>query len=1576
MKNFFNIEYYHDYISPQLASELLKQASPVCGVEDLKQINQNQGLETIEALRFLCELYSDLEPSLNVILKQRIKDRKFIDQRVRACYDLNKQLEVDFLDPNYETIIGKKDEMGRIVIGPLSDKYCQPDTTKPVAAIPDYLKGPHVTLFGPPGDKKMAINAMNTYHRKIKNEPQIVEEILSKQTHSPMWGADDEDSKTPLRSDLVSSAENLTSCFKGQIEFEDDKKSYKLANSFLAKPIKRFPGLALPCTFLFYKNNPIPLHLYDFALHLFHHWDQSEALCFYVPKLENEEEAKYIHQMIARAEAKIKSLHPEYVLGSVRLMIVLENPRAILRVHEIMDALYPYFVGASLGWHDYLASMARLFKEEANYRIPVKADPDIVIKYIKASHEMLADVVGSRGGIKVGGMYGILPLENELTSDSFQTTLVGYFKDVITQMRRDLTGFWVAHPDFVRIGLAIVTAWKNYIENNKTQLEKLITNLLVGKYQQDVLSFLNKADVEGLSKTDSQYARSLLVADLKESDFIANNHPDEIRYNVFQSLQYLTDWLCGNGCVALPAIVRGVPVRVMDDLATAERSRWEVWHEIYHGRFSMEEYIKIAFEELQFIRKDLSDSKKIVQVKWNQETARWYPIAFELMILLMTSKNPVEFATELLMPFTVNFVREKQDPLGYLKSTNPQKYKQADYVQKLVTYFEACGCLRFAKEMAGRAFVTDKNLESSILSFSKAEIIEAASFHGDIGQSEKGLDSHAKHEQEKVLKDSDNIRQELLTLGQQYLEKFQMKFLISAKDKSADYLLQQLKLRLQNTEQQELEHAKIALLEITKKRLDSSFKLEDEINKLKEKYKVNEVQLSASSTVWSADKWIKEKLSHKLIKKQDNKEQKITNFSFVDENQNKLFQLASLSKTIASIFSTSYLLKNNISLDVSVNQLLENLGSTFRLADNSEYADFVTVRYLMNHTALNMHYVNGIDLSHQLPKASLFLKGHSEYRYEELKVISQPGKEFHYSGGGFILLEYIIELHSKKSIYDLTEEFFNSYKIKNLTFYQKDLKQYQYVDGFFSDGTMVPNGRMQFPAFAAGALGTAQAMHEFLDLITRAYYDIDHELHDAAIQCLQAVDLGSQDFMGCNIGLGVFVAEADQNKFMIHQGANEGFRCLYIHCFKGPDVGKGFVILCNADENGVLFNAELAQILLQRMNFSGINFSKFQSQFLSENIKKEQIVNLGYKNLIFDAFIPQLPEEILNRKEKFKFSDYNLLSSAQIIKVSDQKFARGENLISEYEPVFDPILFGSQGKIMDSWETVRHNSEEFDFIRFKLEKSESIKYIFISTKYHDGNQVPLVSIHGKKSHDDNWIEILPRFVMNGHSYVYLQLPESIKNIQFIEVRAYPDGGLTRLGLFSEIPENEKHNFELFDPKKPAQSVRYAEIIPQVHKSLGLKKDNHTQKLSVHSKADKNIASSAFGAKLISATNEHYGPAVQVISAFQPLDMFDGLESSRSRKPGHFEEAVIELAETTSIKKIILNFQYFVNNNPKEIEIFGLDKSKNWITLVEKNNVKAYAGNKKSYLVKNSITISQIKIKTIPDGGINRIEVYK
>ena len=1487
-------------------------------------MGQGGGLETDASLQFLCDLYNKLKLDLKKVLDQRMTDRKFIDERVKACYEFNTSLEIDFLDSKYKTILGLEDAKGRIVIGPKAKDFCNSRTNAAIAPLPEFLKGPHVTLFGPPGSAKMAINAMNTYHRKLKEEPKIVETLLKTHTSVPKWGADDEDSKTPLRSDLVSSAVNLTKCFTGELSFEN----YKLADNNLSVPIKRFPGLALPCTFLFLDGSPLPLHLYDFALHLFANWNNPKALVFYVPKLENEEEARYIHKMIAEAEAMIKVSHPEYILGSVRLMIVLENPRAILRTHEIIDELYPYFAGASLGWHDYLGSTARLFKEDGNYRIPVKADPDIVIKYIQASHNVLADVVGSRGGIKVGGMYGILPLDTDLFSESFQVTIKGYIKDVVTQMKRNLTGFWVAHPDFVRLGLALVEAWKFHAEGKPALLRELVESLLDKKYHNEIMDFINKPDIRALDKSDPNFVRSLIVADIKESDYIANNHPDEIRYNVFQSLQYLTDWLSGNGCVALPALVNGVSVRVMDDLATAERSRWEVWHEIYHGRFSKEDFLKIAFEEFQFIRKDLSHSKKIVQVKWTKETEKWYPVALHLMVQLMTAKKPVEFATELLMPFTVEAVRAALDPLKALTEIDAQKFQLEPYVNKFMHYFESCGCVRFASEMAKSHAEEPGQICELILSFSKSEILEAASFHGNIGEEKKTLDVFAANEQALVFSEDEKIKNELHDKGASYLLKFGMKFLISAQGKSGSEILKSLTARLNKTEAQELDHAREALLHITLKRLREKphDMLLEKLEALLKKHGVNSASIAVSEKGHSQS------------------------LSLGQEKRSAWFQLASLSKTLASAFALEYFAKNNIDINSPVDEILKETKSKFRLGNNK-----VTLKHLMNHQALNMHYVNGYHLNEKIPSVSELLS--------QIKVLNPPGEVFSYSGGGFIVLEHLIEMLEEKSIQEITEEFYDG-----LSFSQHNLPHTDYAFGHFDDGITVPGTRLQFPAFAAGAMGTAKGLMDFLNDLTTAYHSLDGFTisHDTAVNMLFGEDKGCREFMGCDIGLGVFVKECGDNKMAIHQGANEGFRCLYVHCFDGPDQGSGLVILCNADKKGVNFIAEAAQEILKSLNISGIDFHKFKSTFSSENVSAENLVNKGYKELIFEAFEPTLPEEIIKKGPRDPLASSNLLTKSKIIGVTNQKFARATSLQSEFEPIFDPELFGRQGKIMDSWESARHNPLLFDWLRLSLEKPSVVNFIQLSTKFHDGNQAEFVRILGYTAAGHE-VELLPKQQMHGHAYLKAK-SHSQELIAAVKIEMYPDGGLSRVGLYADLPEGEKANFNM------TESKRFADEIPRTTKPLSLKYEATKEDVQKNLKlTEKNLAGLAFGAKLVSATNEHYGPAIQVISPFPPIHMFDGLESSRSRKPGHFEEVVIELAEKKPIQSVILDFKFFVNNNPREVSLEAFSDGK-WHSLVEKTFVKPFAGNKKEFKIDSQLSFSQLKLKTYPDGGINRIFV--
>ena len=1557
-KSKIEIPYYQDYISKELRDYLLSEGSTYKGIDDLVEVGSGGGLENTESLKFLCDLYDKIKGELGDVLEQRITDREFIDKRVKACYEFNETAKNEFTTTDYKTVLGLEDAKGRIVVGPLKKDYYHATETK-VAKIPEHLEGNHITLFGPPESAKLSINAMNAFHRALKDEPAIVGKLLETHESVPKWGADDEDSKTPLRKDLAAAGQNLTECFDGTLRVVDEKRNkvYELNEEKLSQPIKRFPGLALPCSFLFYRGNPLPLHLYDFALHLYKNWHNPKALTFYVPKLENEEEARYIKNMMKTSEEMIKELHPEYEMGTIRLLIVLENPRAVFRVNELMDELYPYFAGASLGWHDYLGSTARLFKEDPNYRIPVKADPDIVINYIKGSHQLLADVVGPRGGIKIGGMYGILPITNDIHSESFQVSIFGFIKDVVTQMKRNLDGFWVAHPDFMRIGMALVEGWKQLKDGKRENFDELVKSLLQVQYHEEIFSFINGEDIKGLDYEDELYDRSLIVADIKESAYIRNNDPIEVRYNVFQSLQYITDWLSGNGCVALPALVGGHAVRVMDDLATAERSRWEVWHEIYHGRFSIEEFFKIAHEEMHFIRKDLSDEKKIVQVKWDERTEKWYPIALKLMIKLMTDKNPVEFATELLLPFGIESVRSASDPWAVLNEINPKKYSLDLYTERFNHFFEMCGSLGFAKSMANSAITDTAQVDDLVMNFNKQDILDSAYFHGNIGESKKTLDQMAQAEQAKVFDEDQAITDELKSLGASYLSKFGMKFLVSAKGKSGTEMLSILKSRIENSMDEELNNARVALLEITKKRLDAHPL--DEIKK-----KVNDIlnELNISGCSVSVSSGI----------------DKIQSLSFGELSEgviaceNSLFEIASLSKTMGSAFAIEFFKERGIPLETSVNKLLAETKSTFRLS-----TDEVNLAHLMSHNALNMHYVNGVPADRNMPDISEFLEGNDEYGYEAIAVKNKPGTKFSYSGAGFIVLEYLINMISGKKVQELSGDFFKKLEMSNFTFEQSTLEGKKYAHGFLDDGKVVEGTRKMFPAFAAGAMSTTHDVTVFLNHLTKAYSQVDGSgglSQDTAVSMLLGTDRGCQEFMGAFMGLGVFIAEAGLNKLAIHQGANDGFRSIYVHCFAGPDVGKGFSLACNGDQKGVLLLSKISQLLLKGLKFSGVDYSKFLAEVDTKNVPFEELVNFGYKNLVFNAFEATIPEEIIDHGPLDPLYDFNLLKGAKVESVTNQKFARAENIFSKYLPVFDPELFGEQGKIMDSWESVRHNLEESDVLILSLEESVSPRYICLSTMYHFGNHAPFVSIDGYNETKSEWVEILSKTDIDGHSQKRIKLDSEFNDISKIKISIFPDGGLSRVSLYGDdLPSDEVKNYmEL----SKAGSVAFSEEIPHTLKPMHIdftttEEQVELQKKRLASGEEYDVASALYGGRIISSSNEHYGPAIQVISPYPPISMFDGLESARSREAGHYDEVVLGLGKPSVLNRLEFDFTFFVNNNPLELEVFAQINGE-WENLIQRRGIKGYAGKSKFFKIDEEREISAIRVISHPDGGVNRV----
>ena len=166
-------------------------------------------------------------------------------------------------------------------------------------------------------------------------------------------------------------------------------------------------------------------------------------------------------------------------------------------------------------------------------------------------------------------------------------------------------------------------------------------------------------------------------------------------------------------------------VRVMDDLATTERSRWELYAEVYHGRVSLQSFLATVEEELNFIRRDHATDTKLVQVKWDPV---WYPVAARVLILLVCpppGAAPVEFATELLLPFTLPVVRDARDPWAAAVAVDPAKFAVPRYVQRWRAVFQAIGSTRVASAVASAAVDSPEFLIDLVSTLSIEEVFYA-----------------------------------------------------------------------------------------------------------------------------------------------------------------------------------------------------------------------------------------------------------------------------------------------------------------------------------------------------------------------------------------------------------------------------------------------------------------------------------------------------------------------------------------------------------------------------------------------------------------------------------------------------------------------------------------------------------------------------------------------------------------------------------------------------------------------------------------------------------------------------------
>jgi allantoicase/CubicO group peptidase (beta-lactamase class C family) len=1301
---------------------------------------------------------------------------------------------------------------------------------------------------------------------------------------------------------MLASLGNVLACMDGSLSGLGER-------THRSKPIKRVPGLALPCHWLRVDGELVPLHLLDLCLHLFHAWPLGEAaLTFYIPKLENEVEAAYLAALIRTAESLLPAA---YKRGSVRLLVVLEDPRAVFRVNEIMDALFPYFAGASLGWHDYVAAAARLFRNDPSYRMPAKADPQIVVKHIRESHLLLSRVVKARGGVAIGGMYGVLPVNagQPVQSDSMQVCIRGIIRDIVVQLRRGLDGLWVAHPDFVRLATAVVLAFRK----GKDSLRALVTALVTDTAAANALLDSSIADSPGLDPSSPLYARALLAAEMDgAASSIQNNDEEEIRYNTFQALQYLTDWLMGRGCVALPAELPhpngtthlGIAVRVMDDLATTERSRWEVALEVAHGRVSLEDAVRIAREEMLFFRTGGKYSRgsgsRAAAVPWHDV---WSPIAYRIWVLLVSSPSPVScinFATELLLPFTISSIRNSgSDVWQTVARTNPKKYAFSRRVQLLDALYAAC---------------------------LSPKVVELALRNGTVsGASVPAEDQHRVSVADQTLTSLDPIV-------------FPNTTCVASRVKAA------------------LAH------------------------------------FQASSGVAPEGRWL---LAAQRSTADGGGCFFRSGLPNLDAQKDRV-QIASLSKPIGSAFAIEYFAQHRIALSTSVASLLRRLGSPFVLEAAAgcpaEWAEEVILEHLMCHcSGLGQHYVHSMP-ARSMPSLVQLMHGFKTDlggEYRRLQVERKPGTSFAYSGGAFILLQHVLELHSGKQINDLMAPFLRALGMQRAARMQDD------GSGALTPG--VAEGRLverrTFPGIAAGAVCSPGDTLNFLRHLVAAFdprnaaHGSGPISHDTAVRMLGAprrqISAAAREFIACDVGCGLFIGECGDNWIAVHQGANEGYRGLFVACCKGPAAGAVVVCMAASDAESVPAITSVARTALLELGVLSAEAVErlARATFAAEGVPQETIVNQSMKSLLFGAFVrTPLPPPPRLSQSPHPLAQYDLAQGARIVYVSNDTFAQAANLIDPAEPFFDPKAFGPMGKIMDSWESVRHNPLDRDTLEMELAQSCELAFAEVSTKWHDGNQAPAVSIEARASPKDAWTEVLPRSNTQGHAMHRYVLGKAAagRKFKFVRVHIYPDGGLTRVRLYG--------------PSLPAALVstfpfegRFKDPIPAVEKATSLYEDHSVNTLtpatalrllrdaSLSSSSNSALLNVAVGGSIVEVSNQHYGPAAAILSPGPPRGMHDGFETRRARAPGAVDFVTVKLLVPAHLARVAVDFAFFINNSPSRMSIEGSPDGATWFPIFAESSVKSYRGNVLHVSVPPHLPrLSQVRVRCFPCGGFNRL----
>jgi malate synthase len=388
-----------------------------------------------------------------------------------------------------------------------------------VAPAPRDLQQRWVEITGPT-DRKMIINALNS--------------------GADVYMADFEDANTPSWSNMVEGQVNLVDAIERTISFEQpDGRVYRLKDQ-VATLLVRPRGWHLPERHVLVDGQPISGSLFDFGLYFFHNArrliERGSGPYFYLPKLESHLEARLWNDVFNYAQDALGIPR-----GTIRATVLVETILAAFEMDEILYELRDHSGGLNAGRWDYLFSIIKKFRHHPEFVLPDRAQVTMTVPFMRAYTELLVKTCHRRGAFAMGGMAAFIPSRRDPAVN--EVALVKVREDKERESSDGFDGTWVAHPDLVPVAREV---FERKLGGRPNQLDRQRPEVSVTAEQ------LLDVRVPGGTITEGG-----------------------VRTNVSVGVQYLASWLRGNGAAAIN--------NLMEDAATAEISRSQIWQWVRHG---------------------------------------------------------------------------------------------------------------------------------------------------------------------------------------------------------------------------------------------------------------------------------------------------------------------------------------------------------------------------------------------------------------------------------------------------------------------------------------------------------------------------------------------------------------------------------------------------------------------------------------------------------------------------------------------------------------------------------------------------------------------------------------------------------------------------------------------------------------------------------------------------------------------------------------------------------------------------------------------------------------------------------